>query len=40
MLELIDAEAIRVEAEVQHAVGEFQAARARALLERAIAEAH
>jgi outer membrane protein len=39
VLELVDAEALRVEAEVQRAVGGFGAARARALLERSVAEA-
>lgn len=39
VLELVDAEALRVEAEVQRAVGAFGTARARALLERSVAEA-
>ncbi|WP_169796588.1 TolC family protein [Chondromyces crocatus] len=39
VLELIDAEAVRVEAEVQRAIGEFEAARARVLLDRVVAEA-
>ncbi|UQA57171.1 TolC family protein [Polyangium aurulentum] len=39
VLELVDAEALRVEAEVQRAVGELGAARARARLDRSIAEA-
>ncbi|MRG97583.1 TolC family protein [Polyangium spumosum] len=38
MLELVDAEALRVEAEVERAVGGFEVARARAALERAAAE--
>ena len=38
MLELVDAEALRVEAEVERAVGGFEAARARARLLRAVAE--
>ncbi|MDC3958362.1 TolC family protein [Polyangium jinanense] len=38
MLELVDAEALRVEAEVERAVGGFEVARARAALQRAVAE--
>ncbi|MDC0745852.1 TolC family protein [Polyangium mundeleinium] len=38
MLELVDAEALRVEAEVERAVGGFAVARARAALQRAVAE--
>lgn len=38
ILDLIDAETLRVDAEMQRAIGAFQAARARALLERTIAE--
>jgi outer membrane protein len=39
ILDLVDAESLRVETEVQRAVGAFQVARARAVLERVIAGA-
>jgi hypothetical protein len=37
-VELADGEALRTDAEIQVAVGEFQAARARAIVARLIAE--
>jgi len=40
ILELVDAETLRVEAEVGRAVGAFHVAKARAILERVIAGAH
>lgn len=40
ILDLVDAESLRVEAEVGRAVGAFHVARARAILERVVAGAH